>query len=114
MAASRTDARQAAFRGIARNPSFPVFFFSSRRRHTSWNCDWSSDVCSSDLAAAVVLIHQADVVSGDQHGGTGLVELDEQPQQTLAEIGIDVAGRLVGQQQLRPREIGRASWRERV
>src|SRR6266568_2206610 len=26
------------------------FFFSSRRRHTSWNCDWSSDVCSSDLA----------------------------------------------------------------
>src|SRR6266481_7818269 len=27
-----------------------VFFFSSRRRHTRWNCDWSSDVCSSDLA----------------------------------------------------------------
>src|SRR5712692_10805319 len=25
------------------------FFFSSRRRHTIWNCDWSSDVCSSDL-----------------------------------------------------------------
>src|SRR5689334_16196396 len=25
------------------------FFFSSRRRHTMWNCDWSSDVCSSDL-----------------------------------------------------------------
>src|SRR5689334_7456254 len=24
------------------------FFFSSRRRHTRWNCDWSSDVCSSD------------------------------------------------------------------
>src|SRR6266481_1785396 len=30
------------------------FFFSSRRRHTMWNCDWSSDVCSSDL--------------GDRHG----------------------------------------------
>src|SRR6266568_6617547 len=29
-----------------------VFFFSSRRRHTRWNCDWSSDVCSSDLALA--------------------------------------------------------------
>src|SRR5689334_24611369 len=28
------------------------FFFSSRRRHTSWNCDWSSDVCSSDLLGA--------------------------------------------------------------
>src|SRR5689334_23609569 len=25
------------------------FFFSSRRRHTRWNCDWNSDVCSSDL-----------------------------------------------------------------
>src|SRR6516164_11306300 len=25
------------------------FFFSSRRRHTRWNCDWGSDVCSSDL-----------------------------------------------------------------
>src|SRR5438309_7624736 len=29
------------------------FFFSSRRRHTRWNCDWSSDVCSSDLANTV-------------------------------------------------------------
>src|SRR6267143_1013230 len=28
------------------------FFFSSRRRHTRWNCDWSSDVCSSDLRSA--------------------------------------------------------------
>src|SRR2546430_6747752 len=27
------------------------FFFSSRRRHTRFDCDWSSDVCSSDLAA---------------------------------------------------------------
>src|SRR5260370_4226134 len=26
-----------------------VFFFSSRRRHTRFKCDWSSDVCSSDL-----------------------------------------------------------------
>src|SRR5207253_4620447 len=28
---------------------FDVFFFSSRRRHTRWPRDWSSDVCSSDL-----------------------------------------------------------------
>src|SRR5690625_373401 len=28
---------------------FVVFFFSSRRRHTRWPRDWSSDVCSSDL-----------------------------------------------------------------
>src|SRR2546430_8728283 len=26
------------------------FFFPSRRRHTSFDCDWSSDVCSSDLS----------------------------------------------------------------
>src|SRR6266446_4151302 len=29
------------------------FFFSSRRRHTSLQGDWSSDVCSSDLADEV-------------------------------------------------------------
>ena len=28
---------------------FLFFFFSSRRRHTRWSGDWSSDVCSSDL-----------------------------------------------------------------
>src|SRR2546430_6362398 len=28
------------------------FFFSSRRRHTRFDCDWSSDVCSSDLGNA--------------------------------------------------------------
>src|SRR6266480_5859620 len=28
---------------------FFFFFFSSRRRHTRLTCDWSSDVCSSDL-----------------------------------------------------------------
>src|SRR5437660_2943356 len=28
---------------------FCFFFFSSRRRHTRWPRDWSSDVCSSDL-----------------------------------------------------------------
>src|SRR3989475_10418630 len=28
---------------------FVCFFFSSRRRHTRFDCDWSSDVCSSDL-----------------------------------------------------------------
>src|SRR2546430_11100727 len=30
-----------------------VFFFSSRRRHTRFDCDWSSDVCSSDLATTL-------------------------------------------------------------
>src|SRR5262249_59986810 len=31
------------------------FFFSSRRRHTRLVSDWSSDVCSSDLAAGYYL-----------------------------------------------------------
>src|SRR5215211_8239868 len=31
---------------------FFFFFFSSRRRHTRSLCDWSSDVCSSDLEQA--------------------------------------------------------------
>src|SRR5260370_37497142 len=30
---------------------WPIFFFSSRRRHTRFKCDWSSDVCSSDLGS---------------------------------------------------------------
>src|SRR5439155_3898694 len=30
------------------------FFFSSRRRHTRWPRDWSSDVCSSDLSSSSV------------------------------------------------------------
>src|SRR5712692_1045907 len=35
------------------------FFFSSRRRHTSWNGDWSSDVCSSDLFTRQTLFFTA-------------------------------------------------------
>ena len=30
------------------------FFFSSRRRHTRFSRDWSSDVCSSDLSADIL------------------------------------------------------------
>src|SRR2546430_4016495 len=36
-----------------------LFFFSSRRRHTRFDCDWSSDVCSSDLDL-VVSVAMAD------------------------------------------------------
>src|SRR4051812_49625641 len=32
---------------------FFFFFFSSRRRHTRLTCDWSSDVCSSDLVSTI-------------------------------------------------------------
>src|SRR5260370_27545142 len=36
------------------------FFFSSRRRHTRFKCDWSSDVCSSDLRRAIRVLDLAD------------------------------------------------------
>src|SRR5207302_3963973 len=32
------------------------FFFSSRRRHTRFSRDWSSDVCSSDLNAQILAL----------------------------------------------------------
>src|SRR5882762_11616201 len=37
------------------------FFFSSRRRHTRFKCDWSSDVCSSDLNAARAMLSDEDL-----------------------------------------------------
>src|SRR2546430_12703153 len=39
-----------------------IFFFSSRRRHTRFDCDWSSDVCSSDLVDLGTEVRQ--VVAG--------------------------------------------------
>src|SRR2546427_6808671 len=41
------DFRRVLFRAYL----IVFFFFSSRRRHTRFDCDWSSDVCSSDLPA---------------------------------------------------------------
>src|SRR2546430_5765338 len=44
------------------------FFFSSRRRHTRFDCDWSSDVCSSDLFSAIdaILLRPLPFPEGDQ------------------------------------------------
>src|SRR5207302_4679784 len=39
-----------------------LFFFSSRRRHTIFSRDWSSDVCSSDLIAGWMNRHQQAVI----------------------------------------------------
>src|SRR5205085_7239124 len=56
-------------------PSGQRFFFPSGRRHTRFDCDWSSDVCSSDLFAArsgaegMRLNGQHALVTG---GGTGI------------------------------------------
>src|SRR5256885_11884884 len=41
-----------------------VFFFSSRRRHTRLQGDWSSDVCSSDLVAKTMPPWFADPHTG--------------------------------------------------
>src|SRR5438270_4698634 len=59
---------------------FIFFFFSSRRRHTRFDCDWSSDVCSSDLFAdyetkilqVTNLINEAQ--SAKEQGNTQLEE----------------------------------------
>src|SRR5256885_4962865 len=53
------------------------FFFSSRRRHTRLQGDWSSDVCSSDLHGAFELtvpVSAIDHLSGAEHAAVTLVE----------------------------------------
>src|SRR2546430_8309855 len=62
------------------------FFFSSRRRHTRFDCDWSSDVCSSDLAhleedAGKSLHEGLPGVTGIDlnRAGTPLVEIVSEP-----------------------------------
>src|SRR5690625_7892822 len=48
-----------------------IFFFSSRRRHTRWPRDWSSDVCSSDLISQVVEeIYERERPHTETLGGT--------------------------------------------
>src|SRR5688572_17912197 len=80
-----------------------IFFFSSRRRHTRFDCDWSSDVCSSDLwthhSHSVQLIHAA-----------GMLQL------LLGNIGRAGGGlnALRGHANIQGGKIGRASCRERV
>src|SRR4051812_49780069 len=70
------------------------FFFSSRRRHTRLTCDWSSDVCSSDLCNGL------PGERGEPLQGGVEVVLD------LGDARVDVPVEAV--------EIGRASCRERV
>src|SRR6266853_2939147 len=55
------------------------FFFSSRRRHTRFDCDWSSDVCSSDLIV-VGLGNVGTSVTGQLHDlGFDVVCIDNNP-----------------------------------
>src|SRR2546427_8240932 len=85
------------------------FFFSSRRRHTRFDCDWSSDVCSSDLKRKVLYaiervgytpnIHARNLASG-QSRTLGLIisditnpffpDLVKSIQERALELGYDV------------------------
>src|SRR5690625_5903647 len=68
-----------------------LFFFSSRRRHTRWPRDWSSDVCSSDLS------------SRPSAGGVACPTASRPYPDRLGSLPAHLAG-----------EIGRASCRERA
>src|SRR2546430_6000768 len=46
-----------------------LFFFSSRRRHTRFDCDWSSDVCSSDLLRRIPELKETIHPTGPGHFG---------------------------------------------
>src|SRR2546427_4487599 len=46
----------ARWSDISASLRYMCFFFSSRRRHTRFDCDWSSDVCSSDLSLVVGIL----------------------------------------------------------
>src|SRR2546429_1430210 len=75
------------------------FFFSSRRRHTRCSRDWSSDVCSSDLATAPVPGLTAPQVRG--HG----VEVDrEAGRDAVDDRDERLAVRLAGGQKSRSEE----------
>src|SRR5690625_1497870 len=54
-----------------------IFFFSSRRRHTRWPRDWSSDVCSSDLYPLTV---PGQTVLSDQNMSIRIELVEEKEQ----------------------------------
>src|SRR5205085_8209664 len=99
---------------------FYFFFFSSRRRHTRFACDWSSDVCSSDLERARVLLRghlhaPLDLAHGieiDADGGAVLAAELVLQAGGLRHDAIEDAARLLHDGGAL--EIGRASCRERV
>src|SRR5260221_6809934 len=90
------------------------FFFSSRRRHTTSLCDWSSDVCSSDLYDRSFGHDRGELAEGAVRAEGAVVRLAD----ALAEFGGRgrEAGRADGLEELLAAvdEIGRASCRGRV
>src|SRR5215211_6847711 len=81
------------------------FFFSSRRRHTRSLCDWSSDVCSSDLARAQLGDRHLGVVGvGRWHVHEHLRAVDPRPcERVVRRLGELVPGQLLGEEAVDPR-----------
>src|SRR5256886_8854729 len=60
--------KAASVVGVSRTDR--LFFFPSRRRHTIFDCDWSSDVCSSDLLGLHAKAHPVeDTQQSDRNDG---------------------------------------------
>src|SRR5215217_8719312 len=59
------------------------FFFSSRRRHTRYWRDWSSDVCSSDLRARVGGVSPPDDAQAEERGDDGEPQLGSAGEEVL-------------------------------
>src|SRR5256885_5093492 len=94
----------------ASDSQFVFFFFSSRRRHTRLQGDWSSDVCSSDLYELL----QIDLTRPPRQTDVIVVK-----QALLSMFGmaapVDERALFLREPvDLRGKEIGRASCRERV
>src|SRR2546430_15575604 len=87
-----------------------LFFFSSRRRHTRFDCDWSSDVCSSDLLH-VGLDHARGAPEADPVGGGEGASTRPQGRRAGLRGGAGGGARAAVD---RGGQIGRASCRERV
>src|SRR2546430_10726988 len=102
---------KAVFKEAAQKSVSVFVFFSSRRRHTRFDCDWSSDVCSSDLIGQSRRLFNA--VGYEQ--STALADVREmEARHSLATYGINDAWFLHGSDTPGADEIGRASCRERV
>src|SRR5260370_1677730 len=68
------------------------FFFSSRRRHTRFKCDWSSDVCSSDLLLEMLRLEEVHSYYGPSYVVQG-VSLSVARGETVALVGRNGAGK---------------------
>src|SRR5256885_6202968 len=91
--------------------SSTCFFFSSRRRHTRLQGDWSSDVCSSDLLTISVNDTFAYSQAGEQ---TQVNNLTGATLTVNAGSGTAIFNGVVFNNSGTFNEIGRASCRERV